>query len=74
MIPLDPLQQLRDLDATSPLFHEQLSNCLCGSEFRSAVQNLQGEDLAQLVEHLNAVCLQTISPHSTLNNIGLDPD
>ena len=74
MIQLDPLQQLRYLDATSPQFHEQLSSCLRGSEFRGAVQNLQGEDLARLVEHLDAVCLQTTSPHSTLNNIGLDPD
>jgi hypothetical protein len=62
MIRLSPLQQLRDLDTASPQFHEQLSSCLRGSEYRNAVPNLQGEDLAWLVEYLDGVSLQTISP------------
>ena len=67
MIRLKPLQQLRDLDTASPQFHEQLTNCLRGSEFRSAVPGLQGEDLAWLIEYLDGVSVQTILPHSALN-------
>jgi len=68
MTRLNPLQQLYDLDTASPQFHEQLSSCLRGSEFRGAAQNLRGEDLTQLVEYLDRrVSLQTISPHYTLN-------
>ena len=63
---LNPLQQLRDLDPNSPQFHEHLSNCFRGNEFRSAVSSLQGEDLAWLVEYLNGVSLQTVTLHSTL--------
>jgi len=59
---LKPLQQIRDLDIASPQFQEQLSNCLQGSNFRSAVQGLQGEDLVWLVEYLDGVSLQTAFP------------
>ena len=63
------LQQLRDLDTASPQFHEQLTSCIRESEFRSAVPDLQGEDLAWLVEYLDGVSLQPIFPHSALNTM-----
>ena len=62
MIRLKPLQQLRDLDPSSPQFHEQLNSCLRGSEYRNAVLNLQGEDLSWVVEYLHNVSLQIASP------------
>lgn len=67
MVRLNPLQQLRDLDTTSLQFHKQLSSCLRGSEYQSAIPNLQGEDLAWLVEYLDGVSLQTISTRSALD-------
>ena len=51
----DPLQQLRDLDRTSPHFYGQLSDFLRGDEYQNAVPNLQGEDLAWIVEYLDSV-------------------
>jgi len=58
------LQQLCDLDSASPQFYEHLGNFLRGDEYRNAIPNLQGEDLAQFVEYLSGVNLQTI-PSST---------
>jgi len=60
MIPPDPLRQLHDLDRTSPQFHKQLRNFLCGDEYRDVVTGLQGEDLVWLVEYLDNVSPQTI--------------
>ena len=51
----DPLQQLHNLDRASPHFYEQLSDFLRGDEYQNAVPNLQGEDLAWLVEYLDSV-------------------
>lgn len=48
-------QHLRDLDRVSPHFHNQLTDFLHGDEYRNAVANLQGEDLAWLVEYLDSV-------------------
>ena len=56
------LQQLHDLDRTSPEFHKQLSNFLRGNEYQNAVPGLLSEDLAWLVEYLDSVSLRTISP------------
>ena len=56
------LKQLRDLDRASPRFHKHLNNFLRSKEYRSAVPSLQGEDVAWLVEYLDSVSLQTISP------------
>lgn len=61
MTQLKPLQQLRDLDTTSPQFHKRLGSYLHGSEYRSALSNLQDGDLSWLVEYLNSVSLQIIS-------------
>ena len=68
MVPPNPLKQLHDLNRTLPQFHRQLSNFLHGDEYRNAIPNLQGEDLMWLVEYLDSVNSQTISPHSKLNN------
>ena len=55
MIPHDPLQQLYDLDRTSPQFHEQLSGLLRGREYQDVFPNLRSEDLSWLVEYLDSV-------------------
>ena len=57
MTPHKPLQQLHDLDRTSPQFYEQLTNFLRGKEYRNVFPNLQNEDLAWLVEYLDNVSL-----------------
>ena len=57
MIPHDPFHQLHDLDRSSPEFHEQLSNFLCGDDYQSAFLDLGGEDLAWFVEYLDNVSL-----------------
>ena len=55
MIPLNPLQQLHDLDRASPTFRRQLSSFLHGKEYQDAVPNLQGKDLVWFVEYLDTV-------------------
>ena len=67
MTRLKPLQHLRNLDPSSPQFHEQFNSCLRGSEYRNAVLNLQGEDLSWLVECLHNVSFKIASLHSVLN-------
>jgi len=62
MDPSNILTQLRGFDKASPQFHEDLSNFLRSEGYRSAVPSLQTEDLAWLVEYLDSVSLQTISP------------
>jgi len=62
MNPSDILKQLHDFNKASPQFHKHLSNFLRSEEYRSAVPSLQGEDLAWLVEYLDSVSTQTISP------------
>ena len=62
MNPPDGLKQLQDFDRASPQFHNHLSNFLRSEGYRSAVPNLQGEDLTWLVEYLDSVSLQTVSP------------
>ena len=57
MVTFNLLQQLHDLDRSSPQFHDQLSNLLRGEEYRSSL-NLQGDDLAWLVEYLDTVGLR----------------
>ena len=62
MNPSDILNQLHDLDKASPQFHKHLSNFLRSEEYRSAAPTLQGEYLARLVEYLDGVSLQIVSP------------
>lgn len=57
MIPPGPLRELRDLDQTSPQFHERLSDLLRGNECQRVILGLQGEDLVWLVEYLDTVSL-----------------
>jgi hypothetical protein len=49
------LQQLDRLDGSSSRFHDQLSNVLYGEEYMKCVPNLQGDDLARLVDYLGRV-------------------
>ena len=51
------LKQLHGLDRTSSQFHKRLSDLLRSEAYRSAVPNLQGEDLAWLVDYLESVSL-----------------
>ena len=57
MVAPNPLQQLHDLDRSSPQFHDQLSGLLRGRKFRNFVSNPQSEGLGQLVEYLDNVSL-----------------
>lgn len=66
MIPHNLLQELHDLDRTSPQFHRQLIDFLRRDEYQKIVPNLQSDYLVWLVEYLDSVGLQTIFPHSAL--------
>ena len=66
MTPPNPLQKLRDLDRTSPHFHDQLINFLRGNEYQNVALNLQGEDLAWLVDYLGNVSLHFVFPRPAL--------
>ena len=59
------LQQLHNLNRSSPDFNDQLSNVLYGEEYQECVPNLQGEDLVWLVDYLDEVC-RRISPSHPL--------
>ena len=72
MTPPDPLKTLRDLDRTSPHFHDQLIDFLRGNEYRDATPSLQGEDLAWFVNYLDNVSLRLASPRPTLT-VGTGP-
>jgi len=60
------LQQLRRLDRSSPDFQDRLSNVLYGEEYRRCVPNLQGDDLAWLVDYLDQVPHPIAIPNSPL--------
>jgi len=60
----DPLQQLYDLDESSPRFYNQLRNIISGKEYRERVPHLWDDDLARLVEYLDNASLQTSLSHS----------
>jgi len=51
----NPLNQLRGLDASSPAFHDQVSNILYGEEYKRWMPNLQGDDLVGFVDYLDKV-------------------
>ena len=62
MSPPDALKQLNGFDRASPQFHRRLSKFLRSEGYRSTVPGLRGEDLEWLVEYLDSVSLQIISP------------
>ena len=68
MSPSNPLHKLRDLDRTSPRFHNQLIDSLRRNEYRDVTTNLQDEDLTWLVNYLDNVSRHTISPRPTLTD------
>ena len=57
MSPPSPLalQKLHGLDTSLSEFHDQLNGLLHGEEYRQSVPNLQGDDLAWLVDYLDKV-------------------
>ena len=67
MIPLGPLRQLRDLDRTSPQFHERLGNFFRGDEYRGVFPGLKSEILEWLAEYLDSVGLQIVFLRLTLS-------
>ena len=60
------LQQLHNLDGSSPKFDLQLSNVLYGDDYMQCVANLQGDNLAWLVDFLDDVCHCPVRPYSHL--------
>ena len=54
----NPLQQLYDLDRSSPQFHNQLRDLLRGEDYRNIVPNLGSSGFTWLVEYLDSVSLQ----------------
>jgi len=60
------LQQLNSLEKSSHDFHDQLHSVLYGNEYVQCVPNLQGDDLAWLVDYLNEVCRHVVLPRSSL--------
>ena len=58
ILPMTTLQQLYDLDRSSPQFHEQLSDLIHGQEYQNSVLNLKSNDLTWLVEYLDSVSHQ----------------
>jgi len=66
--PPDPpvLQQLRRLDRSSSGFHDQLSNVLCGVEYKQCVPSLRRDDLVWLADYLDKVRHHGALPRSLL--------
>ena len=55
-IPHHALRRLRDLDKTSPQFHQQLGDFLRGKEYRDALSSRQSEAVSVwVVEYLDSV-------------------
>jgi len=55
MPPQNTLRQLGLLDGSSPEFHDQLTDILDGEEYARCVMDIQGGDLARLVDYLDEV-------------------
>lgn len=66
-VPYNLLRRLYYLDKHSPQFPQQLSDFLCGAEYRDLVSGLQSRDLASLAEYLDSVRHQTIFLRIALN-------
>ena len=57
------LQQLHNLDGSSPKFDFQLSRALYGDDYTQFVVNLQGDNLVWLVDFLDDVCHCAVRPY-----------
>ena len=62
------LERFRCLDRSSPTFHDQLSDILCGEEYEQWVLNLDDDDLVQLVGYLDKVCRCIAIPRPPLKS------
>ena len=60
------LQQLHRLDKSSSDFHDQLCKVLYEPEYVQCGQNLQGDDLAWLIDYLEQVRPHVVPPRSPL--------
>ena len=60
------LQKLDRLSRSTSGFHDQLSDLFDGDEYKQCVPNLQGDDLAWLVDYLDKVRRRIIPPHPPL--------
>ena len=49
------LQQLHNLDTSSPSFQDKLCNIICGKEYSECVRDLEGDDPVWLVNYLDKV-------------------
>jgi len=67
MAPSSPLQQLFDLDKSSPRFHDQLRDIIGGKEYRERIPHLRDNDLVRLVEYLDGVSPQIALLRSSFN-------
>lgn len=65
---LPALQRLHLLDKSLSGFQDQLSDALHGEEYWQCVQNLEGDDLAWLVEYLDKVPYPVTVPHLPLKS------
>ena len=59
-----PLEKLSDRDRSSSEFMGKLSNLLYGEEYLRCVKDLQGDDLAWIVDSLDKVRLCIIHSRS----------
>jgi len=67
MPPHNLLNQLRGLDPSSSTFRDQVSNILYGEEYKRWMPNIQGDDLAGLVDYLDKVRHPVLLVRSPLN-------
>ena len=64
---LSVLQRLGSLDKSSPEFHDQLSNALCGKEYMRCVPDLQDGDIRWLIDYLDEARCRAVV-HCSLPN------
>ena len=64
------LQLLHNLDRSSPKFDIRLSSALYGDDYMRCVTNLQGDNLAWLVDFLDSVCHCASAPTPTYDSVG----
>jgi hypothetical protein len=62
MAQTDILQQLKQLDSSSPLFPDQLTSLLYKEEYKECIPTLRDEDVVWLVDYLDGVCLYLARP------------